>query len=470
MGWVSTHTISILVKNQPGVLAQLSEMFCRRGYNIEKIKAGKYKKTDLTKINIVATVGEETLETLLEQLENVSQVVDLDVTSQRRFSFWLLAYCLCITLLGTNLPAPLYALYRTEWQVSSGMMTFLYALYALIVIPTIILVAQLSGRLGRKNILLAGVFCSILGSVGFALSHGMSGLLLSRLFQGLSVGILNGIAVTAMTELHEKHDRVKSAFVAAIAGTLGNAIGPLISGFLGEYAPYPMQLSYLMHIALSVAGLIGLRFLLDKRTVSNHVPSIHFPSISKALLGAFSLASSTAFISWAIMSLMLSVMPTYLSLFISKSSLSLSGTMVALVLGISTIHQIMLRNRPVFRLIIIGYIFLILGLVGMMITLFTKSLFFLILTTIFIGLGNGPSYAGSLAYLNRASTDKTRAEITSCFFVVTYLGISIPILTLGYLGQWIGLALAIQWFSGIMIGLIMISLFCWLRNQKYMDR
>jgi MFS family permease len=463
---MSTHIISLIVKNQPGVLAQLSNLFGHPGYNIEKIQAKNYKSSDLTKIKIAATIGEEQLESVLGQVKMLSHVVGVDANVQRRFSFWLVAYSLFITLLGTNLPAPLYALYRAEWQLSSGMMTFMYALYALIVIPTIIIVGQLSKLIGMKKMLLIGVFCSILGSIGFALSHGVNGLLVSRLLQGLSVGILNGIAVDAMTRFHDQQDKVKSAFTAAIAGTFGNALAPLISGYLGEYAPYPMQISYMTHILLAIVGMVGLCFIFEKKTAPNRPFSFQLPSIPNDLREPFTLSASTSFLSWAIMSLMLSVMPTYLNLFISTPSLSLSGIMVALVLGLSTIHQIILKRQPAFRMIIIGNVLLVLGLLGMIITLFTNSLFFLVLTTVFIGLGNGPSYAGSLVYINQVSPNEGRASIISSFFVVTYLGISIPVLTLGFIGQWVGLAQAIEWFVGIMIGLIVINQFCWIRNRK----
>jgi MFS family permease/acetolactate synthase regulatory subunit len=463
---MSTHTISILVKNQPGVLTQISELFSHHGYNIEKIKADKYKKTELTKIKIAATVGEDSLHTLINQIINISNVVNVDIAVQRRYSFWLVAYCLCITLLGTNLPAPFYSVYRTEWQISSGMMTLLYAFYALIVIPTIIVIAQLASTFGRKRILFAGLSFSILGSLGFWLSNGLNDLLWARFFQGLSVGILNGIAVASMTDLDPDRDRLKSAFIAAIAGTLGNAIGPLISGFSGEYSPSPFHLAYMTHILLAVTGIIGLWFILDDKIYSAQRPSIRFPTVEKELRKPFLLASSTAFLSWGVMSLMLSVIPTYLELFTKTPSLVLSGTVVALVLGLSTLHQILLRNKPVRRSIITGYLCLILGLISLILTLLTKSLAFLLLTTVFIGLGNGPTFAGCLAFLNQTSTNKARAQITSSFFVITYLGISVPILTLGFIGEWIGLTNAILGFAGLAITFILFSLCFWVRIVK----
>ncbi|OMP67307.1 MFS transporter [Domibacillus epiphyticus] len=463
---MSTHIISVIVKNQPGVLAQLSNLFGGPGYNIEKIKAKSYKSSDFTKIKIAATIGEEQLESVLGQVKSLSPVIGVDANVQRRFSFWLVAYCLFITLLGTNLPAPLYAIYRAEWQLTSGMMTLMYALYALVVIPTIITVGQLTKLIGRKKMLLIGVFCSILGSLGFAFSDGVYELLMSRLLQGLSVGILNGVAVDAMTRYHDQQDKVKSAFTAAIAGTFGNALAPLISGYLGEYAPYPMQLSYITHISLAMAGMVGLCFIFDKKSAPDRPFSLQLPTIPNHLREPFTLSASTSFLSWAIMSLMLSVMPAYLNLFVNTSSLSLSGTMVALVLGLSTIHQIILQRQPAFRMVTIGNIFLILGLLGMLITLFTNSLFFLVLTTVFIGLGNGPGYAGSLVFINQAASDEERTGIISSFFVVTYLGISIPVLILGFIGQSVGLVQAIEWFVAIMIGFIVINQFYWMRNKK----
>lgn len=69
------YTISLLVHNRPGVLVQLSDLFVCGGYNIEKINAAKYKKTNFTKINIAATGNGESFESLLIQLKNMSQVI-----------------------------------------------------------------------------------------------------------------------------------------------------------------------------------------------------------------------------------------------------------------------------------------------------------------------------------------------------------------------------------------------------------
>ncbi|HJV45284.1 MAG TPA: acetolactate synthase small subunit [Bacillota bacterium] len=480
---MTTQTISVLVKNQPGVLARIAELFSHRGCNIDKLTVSKSTGTHISRMKILTSLDDMNLQNVINQLEGSMDVIQVkavshpvpqnvlwnkvrNLVSSQTSSFWLVVYSLFITLLGTNLPAPLYAIYRTEWNLSSGMITLVFAAYALVVIPTIVISGQLSDRIGRKSVLIPGVLFSIMGSISFALSDGIGMILLSRLFQGLSVGMLNGVAVAAMTELEPKQDRLKSALVAAIAVTVGNALGPVLSGVMGDYAPYPTRLSYIIHFLLAIPSLIGLFYIHDKIQPSLTPLQLRKPNIPKDIRKPFYLSSTTSFIAWGIMSLMLSIIPSYLGTIVGKTNLSISGGIIALVLGLSTLHQLMLKKKPIRTLIAIGYTLLILGLIGMILTMITKSLWFLILTTVLIGLGHGPTYAGSLALVNEVSPNTCRADIVSSFYVVTYLGVSIPILMLGVASQWIGLNHAIEWFSMIMGCMIVVSLMCWQRGVR----
>ncbi|WP_167578023.1 acetolactate synthase small subunit [Ammoniphilus sp. YIM 78166] len=480
---MTIQTISVLVKNQPGVLARIAELFSLRGCNIDKLTVSKTGETHISRMKILTCLDDMNLRNVINQLESSMDVIQVKavshpvpqhalwnkvrkLVSSQTTSFWLVAYSLFITLLGTNLPAPLYAIYRTQWNLSSSMITLVFAAYALIVIPTIVISGQLSNRIGKKKVLISGILFSIMGSICFALSNGIGMILLSRLFQGLSVGMLNGVAVAAMTELEPKQDKLKSAFVAAIAVTMGNALGPVLSGVMGDYAPYPTQLSYMMHFLLAIPGVIGLFYIHDRIQPSLTPFRLRKPSVPKDIRKPFYLSSTTSFLAWGIMSLMLSIIPSYLGTIVGKTNLSISGGIIALVLGLSTLHQMMLKKQSIRTLISIGYTFLILGLIGMILTIITQSLGFLMFTTVLIGLGHGPAYAGSLALVNEVSPNTYRADIVSSFFVVTYLGVSIPILMLGVSSQWMGLNHAIVWFSIIMGCMIVISWMFWRRGVE----
>ncbi|CAN7706947.1 acetolactate synthase small subunit [Paenibacillus sp. LjRoot153] len=74
------HTVSVLVNNQPGVLQRVSGLFGRRGFNIESITVGESEEIGLSRMVIVTTGDDNTLEQISKQLYkliDVIKVVDL---------------------------------------------------------------------------------------------------------------------------------------------------------------------------------------------------------------------------------------------------------------------------------------------------------------------------------------------------------------------------------------------------------
>ncbi|MCJ8013307.1 acetolactate synthase small subunit [Paenibacillus sp. KQZ6P-2] len=77
------HTIAILVNDQPGVLQRVSGLFGRRGYNIESITVGQSEEAGLSRMVIVTTGDEQTLEQIEKQLYkliDVIKVINLSVS------------------------------------------------------------------------------------------------------------------------------------------------------------------------------------------------------------------------------------------------------------------------------------------------------------------------------------------------------------------------------------------------------
>ncbi|GLX67618.1 acetolactate synthase small subunit [Paenibacillus glycanilyticus] len=74
------HTIAVIVNDQPGVLQRVSGLFGRRGYNIESITVGASEEQGLSRMVIVTTGDDHTLEQITKQLYkliDVIKVVDL---------------------------------------------------------------------------------------------------------------------------------------------------------------------------------------------------------------------------------------------------------------------------------------------------------------------------------------------------------------------------------------------------------
>jgi acetolactate synthase-1/3 small subunit len=83
----TTHTLSVLVENRPGVLARVSALFSRRGFNIESLAVGPTEHADLSRITLVVNVEEHPLEQVTKQLNklvNVLKIVELEPASSVR--------------------------------------------------------------------------------------------------------------------------------------------------------------------------------------------------------------------------------------------------------------------------------------------------------------------------------------------------------------------------------------------------
>ncbi len=77
---VTRHTLSVLVENKPGVLARVSALFSRRGFNIHSLAVGPTENPDVSRMTIVVAVEGLPLEQVTKQLNkliNVLKIVEL---------------------------------------------------------------------------------------------------------------------------------------------------------------------------------------------------------------------------------------------------------------------------------------------------------------------------------------------------------------------------------------------------------
>ena len=70
-----TKVIAALVENKPGVLHSVSNMFRRRGFNIESITVGRTEQEDLSRMTITVKGDEKTLEQVVKQMNKLIDVV-----------------------------------------------------------------------------------------------------------------------------------------------------------------------------------------------------------------------------------------------------------------------------------------------------------------------------------------------------------------------------------------------------------
>ena len=71
------HILSVLVQNRPGVLARLSGLFARRGYNIFSLAVAPAEQEGFSRITIVVDLEETSLEQIVKQLFKLVEVVKI---------------------------------------------------------------------------------------------------------------------------------------------------------------------------------------------------------------------------------------------------------------------------------------------------------------------------------------------------------------------------------------------------------
>ena len=86
-GTANTHILSVLVQNNPGVLARIAGMISRRGYNIESLAVGPTESAEMSRITLQVNVEDVVLEQITKQLNKlieVLKIVELEESAVRR--------------------------------------------------------------------------------------------------------------------------------------------------------------------------------------------------------------------------------------------------------------------------------------------------------------------------------------------------------------------------------------------------
>ncbi len=71
----TTHTVSVLVENKPGVLARISGLFARRGFNIDSLAVGETDDPAVSRMTIVVAADGRPLEQVTKQLHKLINVL-----------------------------------------------------------------------------------------------------------------------------------------------------------------------------------------------------------------------------------------------------------------------------------------------------------------------------------------------------------------------------------------------------------
>lgn len=77
------HTLSVLVGNNPGVLARVAGLFSRRGFNIDSLAVGRTDDPSISRMTIVVDGDDRVVEQVSKQLDKLIDVIKvIDITNE----------------------------------------------------------------------------------------------------------------------------------------------------------------------------------------------------------------------------------------------------------------------------------------------------------------------------------------------------------------------------------------------------
>ncbi|MEV3850144.1 MFS transporter [Streptomyces microflavus] len=360
-----------------------------------------------------------------------------------------------IGMAGTTLPTPLYGLYREELGFSELMVTVVFAVYALGVIATLLLAGNVSDETGRRPVLLAALGFSAASALCFLFEGGLPALFAGRLLSGFAAGLLSGAATVTVMELAPP-GRAAGAGLAATAANMGGlGCGPLLAGLLAEYAPWPLRLPFVVHLALIAAAAV-LTWLLPETVTSSGRRLRLRPqglAVPPQVRGVFAPSALAAFAGFSLLGLFTAVAPAFVAETLDVHNLALAGLVVFSVFLASTAGQALMGRVGERRALPGGCFVLVAGLVLVAASLLLASLPLLVAGALCGGLGQGLAFRGAVTAISAAAPPEHRAATVSAFFVIAYLGISLPVVGVGALTLGIGLRNGGLTFAGCVLAL-----------------
>ena len=383
--------------------------------------------------------------------------------------FPLLTYSFTAIMVGTTLPTPMYALYAERMHFSVLTTTVVFASYAGGVLFALLVFGRWSDAIGRRPMLLAGAACALASAVVFLAAESVPDLLIGRVLSGLSAGIFTGTATAAVIEAAPPSWRNRAAAVATIANIGGLGLGPLLAGLLVQYAPAPLRLTFVVHIALVV--LAALAVLVAPET-SGRTGSIGLQrlSVPEQTRPVFATAATAAFAGFAVMGLFTAVAPSFVSGVIGIGNHAAAGAIVCSVFASSAVSQVVAGRIPPQRAVALGCAILVAGMVMLAVALHLSSLAGLIAAAIVSGIGQGISFSRGLAAVAERTPPERRAQVSSTYFVVAYVALSLPVIGEGLAARTWGLRTAGVAFAVAVAVLAVVCLAAILVQEAHRNR
>jgi len=184
-------------------------------------------------------------------------MVSTTVTRRSARAWVTIAFAMFAVGWGANQFSPMLIVYRHELRLTAGEVAGLFLVYALILIPGLLVGGPASDRFGRRPVVWPFVALSPLATLLLVLGpRSLAMIAVGRALAGLCSGVVFGAATAWVQEV--SLDEGLSVRRSALALTGGFGLGPVVAAVLAQWAGDPLVVPYLPHLVIGTAAAVLL--------------------------------------------------------------------------------------------------------------------------------------------------------------------------------------------------------------------
>jgi len=343
---------------------------------------------------------------------------------------WIVVF---VVAFGTNVPTPLLLVYRDELGLSPTALTGAFGVYAAGLVPALLLAGPASDRLGRRRVVIPFVVLAAATSVlFFGAGYATSVLFVCRFLQGAVSGVVFSVGTAWLAELVGEPERAARMTAAALGG--GWAMGPLLSGLLAQWLPWPTVLPYLVHLALMAVGLAllpGVPETLDP--ADRRAGALVNLGVPRAARRPFALVVLPVALGvFTFPSVAVTVLPLLLTPAMPQIAVAITGLVAGVTLLTGVFAQPLARRLGSAAAgptgLAIGAVGLALSLVSAAIANPVAEVVVLVPVALLLGGAYGLCLAAGLTMVGQLADPTARGALTGTFYACAYLGFGVPVL------------------------------------------
>ncbi len=180
-------------------------------------------------------------------------MVSTTVARRSPYAWMRIAFAMFAVGWGANQFSPMLIVYRHELRLTAGEVAGLFLVYALTLIPGLLIGGPASDRFGRRLVVWPFVALSPLATLLLVLGpRSLAMIAVGRALAGLCSGVVFGAATAWVQEVSP--DEGLSVRRSALALTAGFGLGPVVAAGLAQWVSDPLVVPYLPHLVIGTAA------------------------------------------------------------------------------------------------------------------------------------------------------------------------------------------------------------------------